>query len=197
MRCSGGGKCRGALRFVSALLFAPRGPGPGMVQALGTGWYRYSRDPRRCVVLAESQPGGGTGLDGIRCDSSRRGVRVRFPPPPPFIYCNSGTLDPGHHPRCHGVAMVQQLDRIAPDVGRQMRVAHRHLDRRVSHQLLHRLERHAPHHQMRGEGVPQDVPADRPQARALARTPDGVHCRVTAPSRAAPSCTRSRSASRS
>jgi hypothetical protein len=24
------------LRFVSALLFAPRGPGPGMVQALGT-----------------------------------------------------------------------------------------------------------------------------------------------------------------
>ena len=42
---------------------------------------------------------------------------------------------------CHAVAMVQQLDRASADFGRQVRVAHRHLDRRVPQQLLHRLGR--------------------------------------------------------
>ena|SRR2546425_4540270 len=56
---------------------------------------------------------------------------------------------------------------------RQVRIAHRHLDRRVPQQLLHRLERHAPHHQMRCEGVPQGVPADPAQTGTLARAPEG------------------------
>jgi hypothetical protein len=54
-----------------------------------------------------------------------------------------------------------------------VRIAHRHLDRRVPQQLLNRLERHAPHHEMRCEGVPQGVPADPAQAGALARAPEG------------------------
>src|SRR5882762_2866116 len=38
------------------------------VQGLGTGWYRYSRHPQRCVVSAESptRPGNRIQWDGMR-----------------------------------------------------------------------------------------------------------------------------------
>lgn len=53
-----------------------------------------------------------------------------------------------HLPRGRGHAVatasaVERPDGLAPNVGRQMSVAHRHLDGGMAHQLLHGLERHA------------------------------------------------------
>ena len=67
---------------------------------------------------------------------------------------------------------IEQLHRAAPDLRAQVRVAQRHLDRRVAHQLLHRLQWNAAHHQMRSERVPQDVPGDLAQPGPSARAPD-------------------------
>ena len=53
--------------------------------------------------------------------------------------------------------------------GREVGVAHRHLDRAVPHQLLDRPQRHAAHREVRGEGVPQGVPADLAQPGAATR----------------------------
>ena len=54
----------------------------------------------------------------------------------------------------------------------QVRVAHRHLDRRVPEQLLHAPDRRAPHHQMRSERMPEDVPTDLPEPGQPASTPE-------------------------
>lgn len=49
----------------------------------------------------------------------------------------------------------------SPDVGREVRIAERHLHGGVAHQLLDGLEWYPPHHEVRGEGVPEHVPAER------------------------------------
>jgi hypothetical protein len=49
---------------------------------------------------------------------------------------------------------VQELHGIAPDVGREVRVAKRHVHRRVAEQLLHSLERHAAHDEVRTKRDP-------------------------------------------
>jgi len=56
---------------------------------------------------------------------------------------------------------VQELHGIAPDVRREVRIAERHLHGGVGHQLLHGLEPDAAHDEVRGEGVPEHVPAER------------------------------------
>ena len=67
---------------------------------------------------------------------------------------------------------VEQTHGVAPYVGAEMGVAHGHLDRRVPEQLLHGLGRYSSHHEMRGERVPECMPADAAKSGALARAPE-------------------------
>ena len=48
---------------------------------------------------------------------------------------------------------VQELYGIAPNIGAQVRVAHRHLDRGMTEELLDALDGRAAHDKVRGEGV--------------------------------------------
>jgi len=43
---------------------------------------------------------------------------------------------------------VEQANRVAPDIGREVGVAHGHLHGRVAEEFLHRLERHPAHYQV-------------------------------------------------
>ena len=56
--------------------------------------------------------------------------------------------------------LIEELDRVAFDAGTQVRIAHRHLDRRVTEELLDSFQWHAPHHEVRCKGVPERMPAE-------------------------------------
>jgi hypothetical protein len=58
--------------------------------------------------------------------------------------------------------LIEGRDCCASGARREMRVPHRHRDRRVSHELLDRFDRDPAHRQVRGVRVTQRMPADLP-----------------------------------
>jgi hypothetical protein len=71
---------------------------------------------------------------------------------------------------CHGLA-IERLQGFSRNVRREMAIAHCHVHRGVAEQLLDDLERHSAHGQMRGEAVPEHMPADASQSCQLAGAP--------------------------
>jgi hypothetical protein len=100
----------------------------------------------------------------------------------------SGAVDPvvpapglcQHNPQDHAlgrrpseadrVPHVEELDSVATNVGAQMRVPHRHLDRAMAQELLDAFDGRPAHDQVRGEGMARRVPSDVPEASVLQRT---------------------------
>ncbi len=74
------------------------------------------------------------------------------------------------------VERTQTLDGFVPQLGREVRVAQRRLERLVSEDLLDRLERHTLHHEPRRARVSQVVEAEIRDARLLEqREPAGTN----------------------
>src|SRR5262245_53250472 len=72
--------------------------------------------------------------------------------------------------RCHD-GLIEELYRCALRLRTEVRVAHRHLDGGVAHQLLDDLQGHALHREVASVGVSQVMPADAPLWAADAAPP--------------------------
>src|SRR5262249_10210330 len=80
--------------------------------------------------------------------------------------------DFGYLPEWRIGRRVEHLDCRTRRGRAEVRIAHRHLDRRMTEELLNDLERNPSHHEMRCEGVPERMPADPAQLCCSARAPE-------------------------
>ena len=96
------------------------------------------------------------------------GSRVRVPPFPPIKSTSYGGAfkTPLHRKRKNRL-IVEFGDGLSPLVGSEVRIAQRHRDRAVAEEVADGVQRHATLNQARGEVVPEVMPPESGDLRAL------------------------------